>query len=171
MASLIENLIDVLEKENTEYKELLQISKEKTEAIVHNNVEKLQDIVGREQKLIEKLDRLEAAREEHIDDIANVLNVPVEKMKVDLLIRMMEKQPKEQAALIKVHDELKSTMNQMITINDNNKMLLQESLDMLEFEINLIRNSRMEPATANYDKGAYGVSQPSMGSGTFDAKQ
>ena len=102
MASLIENLIDVLEKENTEYKELLQISKEKTEAIVHNNVEKLQDIVGREQKLIEKLDRLEAAREEHIDDIANVLNVPVEKMKVDLLIRMMEKQPKEQAALISV---------------------------------------------------------------------
>ena len=83
----------------------------------------------------------------------------------------MEKQPKDQAALIKIHDELKSTMDQLIMLNNNNKVLLQESLDMLEFEINLIRNSKMAPATANYDKGAYGVSQTDVGMGTFDAKQ
>ena len=157
MASLIENLIDVLEKENIEYKSL--------------DTEQLQILAGREQKLIEKLDALESAREEHIGDISDVLNVPVEEMKVSLLIRLMEKQPKDQAALIKIHDELKSTMDQLIMLNNNNKVLLQESLDMLEFEINLIRNSKMAPATANYDKGAYGVSQTDVGMGTFDAKQ
>lgn len=171
MASLIENLIDVLEKENIEYKSLLEISKEKTGAIIKNDTEQLQILAGREQKLIEKLDALESAREEHIGDISDVLNVPVEEMKVSLLIRLMEKQPKDQAALIKIHDELKSTMDQLIMLNNNNKVLLQESLDMLEFEINLIRNSKMAPATANYDKGAYGVSQTDVGMGTFDAKQ
>ena len=82
MASLIENLIDVLEKENIEYKSLLEISKEKTGAIIKNDTEQLQILAGREQKLIEKLDALESAREEHIGDISDVLNVPVEEMKV-----------------------------------------------------------------------------------------
>ena len=66
MASLIENLIDVLGKEDIEYKSLLDIAKEKTDAIIRNDIDELQIIVGREQQIIEKLDALESAREEHL---------------------------------------------------------------------------------------------------------
>ena len=45
MASLIETLIDVLDKENTEYQGLLKLSEEKTTAIVNGNVERLQEIL------------------------------------------------------------------------------------------------------------------------------
>ena len=131
MASLIENLIDVLGKEDIEYKSLLDIAKEKTDAIIRNDIDELQIIVGREQQIIEKLDALESAREEHVEDIANVLNVPLDEMKIDRLIRMMEKQPQFQQELIRVHDSLKETMNQLIMLNDNNRVLLQQSLDML----------------------------------------
>lgn len=171
MASLIENLIDVLGKENTEYQKMIEISRAKTDAIVHNNVERLQEIVGEEERIIEKLDKLEALRMEHIDDIANVLNVPLEDMKIDLLVRMLEKQTKDQQALIKVHDELKSTVDQLMKLNENNKVLLKESLEMLEFEINVIRNVNMAPETANYSREAYGVGHTGYGAGTFDAKQ
>lgn len=44
MASLIETLIDVLDKENTEYQGLLKLSEEKTTAIVNGNVERLQEV-------------------------------------------------------------------------------------------------------------------------------
>ena len=60
MASLIENLIDVLGKEDIEYKSLLDIAKEKTDAIIRNDIDELQIIVGREQQIIEKLDALES---------------------------------------------------------------------------------------------------------------
>ena len=50
MASLIETLIDVLDKENTEYQGLLKLSEEKTTAIVNGNVERLQEILGLEQR-------------------------------------------------------------------------------------------------------------------------
>ena len=53
MASLIENLIDVLGKEDIEYKSLLDIAKEKTDAIIRNDIDELQIIVGREQQIIE----------------------------------------------------------------------------------------------------------------------
>jgi flagellar biosynthesis/type III secretory pathway chaperone len=171
VASLIENLITVLGDENDEYQRMLTVSREKTDAIVRGDVARLQEILGEEESVIERLDTLEARRQEHIEDIANVLNVPLEDMKVDLLVRMLEKQPKDRDALVRVHDALKATTSQLMVINENNKVLIKESLEMLEFEINVIRNSRMAPETANYSKDAYGVGQNGYMAGTFDAKQ
>ena len=64
MASLIETLIDVLDKENTEYQGLLKLSEEKTTAIVNGNVERLQEILGLEQRSIDKINKLDAFRDE-----------------------------------------------------------------------------------------------------------
>ena len=77
MASLIETLIDVLDKENTEYQGLLKLSEEKTTAIVNGNVERLQEILGLEQRSIDKINKLDAFRDENVGDICNVLNIPV----------------------------------------------------------------------------------------------
>ena len=75
MASLIETLIDVLDKENTEYQGLLKLSEEKTTAIVNGNVERLQEILGLEQRSIDKINKLDAFRDENVGDICNVLNI------------------------------------------------------------------------------------------------
>ena len=72
MASLIETLIDVLDKENTEYQGLLKLSEEKTTAIVNGNVERLQEILGLEQRSIDKINKLDAFRDENVGDICNV---------------------------------------------------------------------------------------------------
>ena len=69
MASLIENLIDVLNKENSQYQELIKLSEDKTSAIVNNDVDKLQDILGLEQRNIDIINKLEANREDCVKDI------------------------------------------------------------------------------------------------------
>ena len=69
MASLIETLIDVLDKENTEYQGLLKLSEEKTTAIVNGIVERLQEILGLEQRSIDKINKLDAFRDENVGDI------------------------------------------------------------------------------------------------------
>ena len=48
MASLIDTLIDVLDKENTQYERLLDLSNTKTAAIVNGDVDKLQELLGHE---------------------------------------------------------------------------------------------------------------------------
>lgn len=170
MASLIETLIDVLDKENTEYECLLGLSENKTSAIVQGDIAKLQEILSEEQKHIDALNKLEAAREENVSDICNVLNLPKEGMKVGMIVDMLSKQKSEHDALENVHLKLKRTMNQLMKINDNNKVLLRESMDMIEFELNLAKNSVVAPQTGNYSKGAY--EQTNMqGLGSFDAKQ
>lgn len=170
MASLIETLIDVLDKENTEYEGLLGLSEHKTAAIVNGNVEELQEILGEEQKYIDKINALDARREENVKDICNVLNLSAKGMKIDVLIELLEKQPKERNALREVHAKLKRTLDQLMRINENNKVLLQETMEMIEFELNLAKSTVMAPQNANYSRGAY-EDNNLPGMGRFDAKQ
>jgi hypothetical protein len=171
MASLIETLIDVLEQENTEYESLMETANVKTAAIVSGDVEKLQDILLEEQKFIDVITKLDAKREENVKDICNVLNVSARGVKITDIINMLEKQPKEQAALTEVHLKLKRTIDNLVRVNDNNKTLLQESMDMLDFEMNLARNAMVAPQTGNYSKGAYEQDTGYGTLGAFDAKQ
>ena len=142
MASLIETLIDVLDKENTEYQGLLKLSEEKTTAIVNGNVERLQEILGLEQRSIDKINKLDAFRDENVGDICNVLNIPRKGIKIENIADMLSGQPKDAKALTDVHMKLKRTLDQLMKVNENNKMLLQESMDMIEFELNLAKNSK-----------------------------
>ena len=83
----------------------------------------------------------------------------------------MEKQPKFQKQLTDIHDALKYTLDQMVTVNENNKLLLQQSLELVEFDLNIMRGFRSVPETANYNKGAYNEIGSNLGRGYFDTKQ
>ena len=59
MASLMEELIDTLNAEETLYGKLIPIEEEKTQAIIGNDLEALQDITVREHELVDKTSALE----------------------------------------------------------------------------------------------------------------
>ena len=82
MASLIDELIDVLDKEEREYQDLILLSQEKTPVIVKGDLEKLQRITEAEQIVIGKINKLEKRRTEVVKDIALVLNRDEETLKV-----------------------------------------------------------------------------------------
>ena len=172
MASLMENLIDVLDKEAKAYEELLELSMKKTPIIVGGDLEGLQRITDEEQIVVARINRLDAKREEVTRDIANVLNKDVTKLKLVDIIQMLSQRPVEQKQLATAHDKLKEVVGQMTRINEQNRDLIQSSLEMVEFDLNLIQSMKSAPQTANYNKGAYsqGVFM-GRGSGGFDAKQ
>lgn len=170
MASLIEELIDVLDKENTEYEGLYALSTEKTDYIVKNDLDKLSALLEREQEAIGRVNNLEKKRTEVAGDIANVLNVRDNELTVRKLIEMLSGQKAEQAKLSEVYEKLKWTLDKVARVNESNRMLIKESLDMIQFEINLAQSVRSVPETANYNKGVYSSNNSYDGTG-FDAKQ
>lgn len=172
MASLIENLISVLEQENSEYTTLLELSRKKTPIIVKGDIAKLQEITDEEQNVIDRIRQLDIKREEHICDIANVINKDVEQLKLDNLIQMLGKSPKEQKMLADVYDKLQLTLSQMKNVNEQNKELISTALEMVEFDLNLFQSMRSAPETANYNRGAYNAGSV-IGTNRkgFDAKQ
>ena len=172
MASLMENLIEVLSQEGDEYEGLLALSQKKMRIIASANLEDLQRITEDEQEVVGRLSRLEKKRMEVTADIANVLNKDVATMKLSNLIEMMAARPQEQAQLAEIHDRLKAIVREVQRTNEQNKELLEEALQMVEFEMNMLQATKAAPETANYTRDAYNSgAQMGVTSGSFDAKQ
>ena len=171
MASLMENIIEVLEQENTEYRTLIKLSEEKTPIIIKGDLENLNRITEAEQVIVARIQKLEKERMSTMADIAEVTNFKAD-IKLGDLITMMDKHPAEQAKLRDLHDRLKETMRRMKQVNEQNRDLLQDSLEMVQFEMNLLQSLKTAPETADYNSSAY-ANGSIMGSGTkrFDAKQ
>ena len=171
MASLIENLISVLEKECTEYEVLLGLSTEKTPVIVTGDLQALQRITDEEQLVVARINHLDKERAEVMGDIANVMNKDVDTLKLTNLIEMLKSRPAESAKLAKVHDRLKTVAGNMQKINERNGELIKHSLEMVEFDMTLLQAMKTAPETANYNKGAYSAGNVmGVDMGGFDAK-
>ncbi|BCN32562.1 flagellar protein FlgN [Anaeromicropila herbilytica] len=171
MASLMEELIDTLKQENEIYKALIPIADRKTQVIVKNDLDALQEITDKEQEQIEIIAKLEKKRVDTIRNIGTVLNKDPSTLNLKTIIKILEKQPKEQEQLSKIHDNLKVTTQRLVDINNHNKSLIEQSLEMIEFNMNFIQSTRMSPGNNNYTRGAYTTDAPASRTGMFDAKQ
>ena len=170
MASLMDNLVEVLEEENTQYKRLVELSKNKKEAIIKADIAELEEITGMEQDISSLLRNLDIRRDAVLKDMADVLGKDFEEMTITRLIGYLEQQPKEQERLSIIRDQILETGNEMQAWNKRNEVLLNQALEMVEFDLTLFKSMRQAPETANYHKDAYNTGDLLGGSG-FDAKQ
>lgn len=173
MASIMEELITVMEDELKEYKNFIPILNDKTKSIIENKVDELQSISTVEQQYLDRINNLDKKREEIIKNIAILFDKDYKTLNLKGIIEMLDKQPKDQFALSKLHDEMKATVKVILEINEHNKSLIEQSLEMIEFNMNVIKSTWMSPGSNNYDKGANvnGLSLVSSEDRSFDAKQ
>ena len=161
MASLMENLIDVLDQESGEYEALLGLCRKKTPVIVSGNLEELTRITDEEQTIAGRVNKLDHKRQEIYADIANVINKDVKTLKLTDLIAMLEKRPSEQQKLAQTYDRLRAVVQEVKRV-----------IEMIEFDMNMLQSRNAAPEGANYNRGAYNTGeQLGVNFGGFDAKQ
>ncbi len=170
MASLMEDLLDVLEKEETEYLALIELADAKKDAVIKGDIAKLTDITTREQEAASGLLNLSNHRSQVLSDMAIVLGKDPEELTITKMIGYLENQPKEQEALKRQRDRLLEVGGKMRQLNQQNEVLLAQALEMVEFDLTLLKSMRQAPETANYDRNANATGDILGGSG-FDAKQ
>ncbi len=171
MASLIEDLISILEEETGIYKELIPVAENKTKIIVKNDLLELQSIINQEQLALTKINVLEKKRKEAVVNIGTVLKKDVSALKITFIIKLLEKWPNEQKQLSAIHDNLKKTVHRLVDINNRNRVLMEQSLEMIEFNMNIIQSAQMLPGNNNYTKCAKSSDVPVLKTGLFDIKQ
>ena len=170
MASLMEDFMDILERENGEYQHLTELSKEKRQIIIDGDIPALEEITSREQEITGNLINLENKRREVVKDMSIVLSKEPEELTVTNMIAFLNKQPQEQSKLIDLRDRLRETLEKMAEVNSQNETLLQHAMEMAEFDLTLFRSMRQAPMTANYDSRANNTGDL-LGNSGFDAKQ
>lgn len=171
MASLIENLISTLEEESRLYEELRKESLAKTPVIVANDLQRLQEANAREQKVVDEITSVSHRRNQALEEIATVLGKDARTITVSEIIHMMEKQPEFQHPLIAVRDKMLRQIEALKQVSVHNQELLQESLEMTEYSINLIQSINQAPETANYNRGSYSGATLGSNHSSFDTKQ
>ena len=170
MASLVEEIINVLAEEESIYKKLTEYGEKKRQIIIDADIPELEKLTDLEQQVSDELLTKSNKQIELLGDIATVLGKTDEKMTVTRLIGYLDKQPDIQSKLTETRDSLLDTADQMQKINDLNSQLLAQAIEMTEFDITLFKSMRQAPETANYDKSAYNTGTI-LGSSGFDAKQ
>jgi len=172
VASLVETLVDVLDREGSLYEKLLGLSSRKTTIIIKGDLKALAEITDEEQCIIGDIQSAEKQRVTAMTDIANVLNMDVNSLKLTDLIQVLEKRPADQRNLAVQRDRLVAVADNVRRVNGQNQELLKSSIEMVQFEMNIIQASKRAPQTANYSRAADTTGE-CLGytSGGFDAKQ
>ena len=170
MASIIEELIEVLEDTTGCYKTLLQMANNKTDVIIKGDVPSLQTLTEEEQSVAGRLLRLEKKRIELIEDICLVTNKKSKDITISGLIELLPADKLEHNTLSEVSEELIVVVEKVKKANDINQQLLQESLDFVSFTMNAIQSvSSSNPGNSYEKKGQRYEGQAD--NNFFDAKQ
>lgn len=172
MASLMEDLLSVLTEEEAAFKQLLDVTSRKTQIIVQNDIDALRTITDEEQDVMNHIGQLDKRRETVTHDIADVINKDVETLKLTALADLLKSQPEERDRLNTLIDGLSTTVGQVHRINEQNAELIKHSLEMVEFDLQMVKAMREAPQTANYGRSAMSTGG-TLGTTSegFDAKQ
>ena len=170
MASLAEELYNVMQEETKNYDELYALSQKKRKAIVKRDLKGLQEINTAEETITSRLKNLENKRVKNLGDMSVVMGHDNEILTVTQVIAMLDSQPKEQKMLQDAKRDLVNAATRMHQLNEQIQVLLSQAIEMTEFDLNLFENLKKAPETGNYNKNAYNTGDV-LPSGGFDLKQ
>lgn len=164
MASIIEEVRDVLQQQIPIYDELLEIGIKKKVILVKTDTDALKEYTREENSLVGALQKLEKKRVELYNDICSITG---KKAPINLkdIIATLDGQP-IQKELSQVRETLITSMEKLKKINNQNQELLQTSIDYVEFSVNLLRDSTSQ---VYYDSTGNEIN--TLTNKMFDAKQ
>lgn len=170
MASLVDEVVDILIEEERLYQVMLECGEKKTQILIDADIEALERLTVVEQETSDKLLSLGNRQVQLLNDIKTVLGKKEDRLTVTNLITFLSSQPQVQEKLTTARNNLLDVATQVQQRNQQNEMLLRQAIELTEFDITLFKSMRQAPETANYDKQAKNTGTLLGGSG-FDAKQ
>ena len=166
MASLLAQLADAFEEQAEYYEQLLALSEEKKETVIKNEIDSLQKITDLENILISKNSRADKNREQLMSDLASVYGFAREQLSVEKLLSITTDEP-ESARIRAAAAGIRKTAEELGAINKQNRTLIENSLDYINFSVNLIKGAMQNEPTFYSASG----DEIDNGRGFFDAKQ
>lgn len=139
MATLIDELIDVFNKQLRLYEDVLAIGKEKKNVILKNDIETLAQMNEVESSIVNKLNRLEKQRILIISDMCEVLDINKDTFTLKELSEKLTIQ-EDKEKILNIRDELNAMMKELRVVNELNQTLIENSLEYINFSLNLYQS-------------------------------
>ncbi|WP_168198214.1 flagellar protein FlgN [Crassaminicella thermophila] len=144
MSKSVDQLILALNKEYEIYKDYYTLAKNKNEILIEGNVKELERITKKEQDVIAVMGKIDQIR------TAIIGNILFEK-KIDWVESLTELashiEASKRAEIIALKDKLRILLEEIKNLNDLNGKLIRQSLDYIEFNVNLLTNVELKGNT------------------------
>ena len=147
----MERLIKLLQMQLALYNELLEIAQQKKEFIVKNDIGSMKIITSHENSLINKIQKTEQELRELILKIAKSPSVSTNELTLAELINSIN-ESNEKRQLNSLRKSLRSSMDEVKALNERNQKLINQSLEYMDYILNLFRNSVSGPIFAGADE-------------------
>lgn len=164
MSQLSEQLGRILEREQAIYTEVLDLAEKKKQIIIDGKLKELEEITRRETEIVGILIKLENLRSQTTEQLAAEKGIK-ELGSVRELLPLLE--PKDQLTISALQAQLKGTVTALQNANELNGKLLQQSLELVDFNLNLI--SSIGSVSSGYTADASEKGEPRR-TNLFDAK-
>lgn len=146
----METLLDILRQLVDAHRELIAIGEQKKEAIIHNQIDQVSEQVNRETRIIRQMAELEKQRlEATMNFLISRGYSPNPQVTLSNLIQLVFKAADKQA-LYDVRDQLIEATGKLKQIQQVNQDLLTQSLEYIEFSLNMITGYGEEDATYSH---------------------
>ena len=139
-----EELKELLDKELIALKKLEAIAFEKTDIIVNNQVERLEEFVSLEEDLINEIGLLEVGRMQLLDTWGVAIDTP--------LSNVIERVVEDKSQLIHISNSMGQVLEKLNIQNNLNNDLITENLDWIDFNMNLIAGIEQPRSYGKNDK-------------------
>ncbi|SES84218.1 FlgN protein [Natronincola peptidivorans] len=138
MVKSIEQLRDALQKELKMYKDILEMSKEKTVIIKLGKLKELEETTQKEQQYIRTMGTFEKIRRSIFVNIAEEMEIPEPASLSELLLHLEDEEAEELDA---IRDELLASIKRLTEVNQLNEKLIEQNLEYVNFNLELMTSS------------------------------
>lgn len=136
-------LLDILQSQINIYREMFSLSLEKTSVLIKGNIAELERITKREESLIMRVGRLEEQRQVLHSALAAQFALSPDEMSSSELVNRVDEPYK--LKFQKKFDEIKDVLSQISQVNNGNADLINNSLDFVNFSLNLLTSHSTTP--------------------------
>ena len=163
----ISAIVETIEELIALHDALLVTSKEKTPVLVDNRIDRLNQIVLKESKLIKQIEEINQRRVQLIGEYLLSRGYrPDPRVKVSDLIKVIFK-AEEKKNLTDIHERLSNRIKELQEVNELNQNLIENSLSFVDYSINLLMDTTEQEAVYSNPHQQY---YTSARSGWFDTK-
>ncbi|WP_308636647.1 flagellar protein FlgN [Paenibacillus silvisoli] len=143
----VDLIITTLEQQADAYRQLLELAKEKTPYLVHNQVEQLNVVLQKERKLLKTTEELEQLRMKLSGNyFASIGMLRYKGGKISELIRTVTSS-QDKKRLIDLHAELIASLDELQRASQLNQQLIEQSLKFIDYSIDLMVEDPSEGMT------------------------
>jgi hypothetical protein len=129
-------LINVLEQQSNVYQVLVDLSQKMQDAIMINNITKIDSLIKMQMALVMKLSSLERKRSEIAKDISHKVSVPEENLNISEVKKHLGEEQFSKLETLEM--KLNESISVLAEINNTNSMLINNGLDLIEYSLEIL---------------------------------